>query len=887
MPRPENQLWAYFYKGEKQNKSHFKAYCFGCIKNKAPAHIKNEPALDIKTMKNESWYKQDAGHVLGVKESMVAHILGGERPCNHASEEAKKEATIERNKLRKQGSKRGRDSEDGNTDQGEEDNTRVASSKKRQVVDLREYKQSTLDGKVFKGISIPFNDEQRKAIHVQFLRATLSANLKFNWVEDPEIKTLFEMFQALADDVIPSAKQLSTSLLDAEYELVKEEVKQDVKDKDVVCDGVKDISKNSLTGVNISVDFQPHLIDLYNSTPDKKDGLSMCESFEKMIDSAESVYGCRIVALGTDNDGGSRAGRNLIGERRPWLFTFPCIAHQGQLILHDYLKVNPEANQTAEDATDLVGWFNNHGRVRVIFDEEQLKANHKILSYILANLTRWTTHVISFHRLEEIEQPLRIAALSHRDDVIGAQVGAEKNIRNASALRSAATEHLDLINDNNFWRRLHGVVEDLEPICYATNIFQSDRARPDVVLLAFVGLYLHFKNHTDKQLSLAMTKRLEKRWKSFDQHLLIAALILNPYERLDHFGPDANANPFGLNSLISELYKKYANRPVPDSLDLDEVNDLGEERRKCLQSISTAVTHYLAMTGPFQHWPEQRASWEAIHGNDPIIFWQQMTTDGRTADLAHLSWRRASEHWPEQRASWEAIHGNDPIIFWQQMTTDGRTADLAHFALTLLSIVLNTASNERSFSDLKVKKTRLGNRLGIPKVKKMIKVGGRIRRHHYNAGLRTRRKPRKNHSEERLSTLLHVPRYAEALDGLDSDIDDDLHRRSPLVRSRREWRREFIKWAERARAEDSGDDDDNEPQASTANSQWLPRSLALLFGGKTVEESTLDAYIDRRRTRRQGWSEEALHMELLAQEEGDVIPDDGELEGSGDEYNGN
>ncbi|KAF5366422.1 hypothetical protein D9758_009786 [Tetrapyrgos nigripes] len=617
------------------------------------------------------------------------------------------------------------------------------------------------------------------------------------------------------------------------------------------CDGVKDISKNSLTGVNISVDFQPHLIDLYNSMPDKKDGLSMCESFEKMIDSAESVYGCRIVALGTDNDGGSRAGRNLIGERRPWLFTFPCIAHQrgadvsqGQLILHDYLKVNPKANQTAEDATDLVGWFNNHGRMRVIFDEEQLKANHKILSYILANLTRWTTHVISFHRLEEIEQPLRIAALSRRDDVIAAQVGAEKNIRNASALRSAATEHLDLINDNNFWRRLHGVVEDLEPICYATNIFQSDRAHPDVVLLAFVGLYLHFKNHTDKQLSLAMTKRLEKRWKSFDQHLLIAALILNPYEHLDHFGPDANANPFGLNSLISELYKKYANRPVPDSLDPDEVNDLGEERRKCLQSVSTAVTHYLAMTGPFQHWPEQHASWEAIHDNDPIIFWQQMTTDGRTADLAH-------------------------------------------FALTSLSIVLNTASNERSFSDLKVKKTRLRNRLGTPKVKKMIKVGGRIRRHHYNAGLRTRRKPRKNHSEERLSTLLHVPRYAEALDGPDSDIDDDLHRRSPLVRSRREWRREFIKWAERARAEDSGDDDDNEPQASTANSQWLPRSLALLFGGKTVEESTLDAYIDRRRTRRQGWSEEALHMELLAQEEGDVIPDDGELEGSGDEYNGN
>jgi hypothetical protein len=54
----------------------------------------------------------------------------------------------------------------------------------------------------------------------------------------------------------------------------------------------------------------------------------MCEAFEKMIDRAEAIYGCVVVALGTDNDGGSRAGRELIGSRRPWLFTFPCLAHQ-------------------------------------------------------------------------------------------------------------------------------------------------------------------------------------------------------------------------------------------------------------------------------------------------------------------------------------------------------------------------------------------------------------------------------------------------------------------------------------------------------------------------------------------------------------------------------
>ncbi|KAF5366429.1 hypothetical protein D9758_009742 [Tetrapyrgos nigripes] len=211
--------------------------------------------------------------------------------------------------------------------------------------------------------NMPFTEEQKKIIHAQFLVASVSANVSFDWVEDPKMQKLFMMFRAVAGDVIPSAKELATSFLNKEHQKIEDNVKQQVKGNDVtlMCDGVKDISKNSLTGVNISANFEPHLIDLYNSTPDKKDGTSMCELFEKMNDSAEQSYGCAVIALGTDNDGGSRAGRRIIEEKRPWLFTFPCIAHQGQLVLHDYLKVNPDANATAEDATDLIRWLNNHG----------------------------------------------------------------------------------------------------------------------------------------------------------------------------------------------------------------------------------------------------------------------------------------------------------------------------------------------------------------------------------------------------------------------------------------------------------------------------------------------------------------------------------------------
>jgi len=58
--------------------------------------------------------------------------------------------------------------------------------------------------------------------------------------------------------------------------------------------------------------LQPYLIDLYNSTPDKKDGVSMADLFEAIIDFAERKYGCRVAGLGTDDDSGSKAGWDIM-----------------------------------------------------------------------------------------------------------------------------------------------------------------------------------------------------------------------------------------------------------------------------------------------------------------------------------------------------------------------------------------------------------------------------------------------------------------------------------------------------------------------------------------------------------------------------------------------
>lgn len=83
------------------------------------------------------------------------------------------------------------------------------------------------------------------------------------------------MFWSSAGNVIPSAKCLSASLLAKEDEHVVEEIKDVLKDQEVViscvvhflnlrlhvlmafrCDGVKDVTKKSLTGVVASHDYK-------------------------------------------------------------------------------------------------------------------------------------------------------------------------------------------------------------------------------------------------------------------------------------------------------------------------------------------------------------------------------------------------------------------------------------------------------------------------------------------------------------------------------------------------------------------------------------------------------------------------------------------------------
>jgi hypothetical protein len=210
----------------------------------------------------------------------------------------------------------------------------------------------------------------------------------------------------------------------------------------------------------------------------------------------------------------------------------------------------------AEEATDLIGWVLNHGRVCSIFNDTQAEISvppGKVLAFLVANMTHWTTHFIAFDRLSDLKDAMRQAVISRKQEIISAQIGAEKNRQKRQKLEDDAVAHCELIDDGGFWSRLKSVVDDLEPICLSLNMNQTDMMRPDQALLTFTGIFLYFQKHSKRSVSAGMTKRIAKHWKALDQPMFILALVLNPFEGISCFGDKAAISPFTLNTILLEV----------------------------------------------------------------------------------------------------------------------------------------------------------------------------------------------------------------------------------------------------------------------------------------------------------------------------------------------
>ncbi|KAF8186109.1 ribonuclease H-like domain-containing protein, partial [Mycena galopus ATCC 62051] len=694
-------FWTFFHKGERKNKSHFHSYCKACVQHHlntigATANDITQGAAVFEAGTRSVPDIKSVGATRGEKSAWTAHLIGGQVACSHASDAAKAYATAQRKMTqeKEKGNKRSRS-----------DSTPVPSGTepppKRQQLPSG---QTTLT--TFRRNDMPFSRAEAKALQAQALRAVVSSGSPLRVFEDPEMKILFGMLRSTAPGVMPTGKVVGGRLLDEAAADVEVKIERVMKNKKLGLSYVDHSFFRSSFCRLLTLELS-YLLELIDATALGKDGPSLCEQFGLIIDRVEEKHNCIVIYFTTDADGGSKKGRILLGKKRPWLILPSCWAHQFQLILGDYFKTYDFGALIAEDATALISWINNHSKVRKIFDDSQATISQDrnggriiILAYLVANLTRWTTHFVAFLRLFTLRSALQLAVLQKRSAIIAAEVGAATSTE-AQRLTDDATKFCALIEDASFWSGLETVLGDIEPICLGTNINQKDSTRLDQVLLTITGIYLRFADHPEPEVREKMLARLERRWKDCDQPAFLVALILNHFEKLSCFGPNANMNRIKCSNLVLQVYHRINSRP--------DNEDTPAEKAVKEKQVSKSVMQYLAGTGDFADF-------------DPV--------------------------------EWKQTHSEDPIDVWAAFADSSHLTELCEFAITILHIVANQAGCEHTFSRTKIEQSDRRSRLGLEKTDKRTK--------HQRQGLYKSRKGRKNHKS--IDHLLSVPRYRDLLE---------------------------------------------------------------------------------------------------------------------------
>ncbi|KAH9831451.1 uncharacterized protein C8Q71DRAFT_715432, partial [Rhodofomes roseus] len=226
----------------------------------------------------------------------------------------------------------------------------------------------------------------------------------------------------------------------------------------------------------------------------------------------------------------------------------------------------------AEQANEVIVWLRSRTFLLALLREIQENNGKTPLSVILAALTRWTTHYLSYKRLLDLHTALRIL----KDHPNLHNSGTRDSLRKTD-------EMVEIIDSPVFWHNLARYVliqilnrNHLEPLAIASMITQANHCRLDQVLLTFAWLYLHYKglhDLADATVRSNVLRSIELRWGKCDQDVFIAAVILNPYHRAAPFKPSATTSRASLVLLLVRLYKRFykCDRvPVEFQLEVEE-----------------------------------------------------------------------------------------------------------------------------------------------------------------------------------------------------------------------------------------------------------------------------------------------------------------------------
>ncbi|EXX62405.1 hypothetical protein RirG_162080 [Rhizophagus irregularis DAOM 197198w] len=197
----------------------------------------------------------------------------------------------------------------------------------------------------------------------------------------------------------------------------------------------------------------------------------------------------------------------------------PCFAHQINLCVGEIFKESTEFKITVDRGIRLATYFNNSNHKFFIghLQNQQYETYKKHIAISVPGETRWNSLYNMCVSLLKTQQALQILAINFKPPIVETR-------HQQGETPTLPREIFEIIDSSTFWDQITLINEILDPYCKLLNLLQYDT------------------------LAKRIIGRLEKRWKDWEQPLLLLSYLLHPEYRMNQFNntiSSVNYSAFG------------------------------------------------------------------------------------------------------------------------------------------------------------------------------------------------------------------------------------------------------------------------------------------------------------------------------------------------------
>lgn len=388
-----------------------------------------------------------------------------------------------------------------------------------------------------------------------FAKAVYSSNSPLSLTDNPFWQQFFK--QLRPSYKLPSRHELSTTLLDKEYEEVSQFVNEEIRKADfvtVITDGWSNVRNEGIVSYIVTTPT-PIFYKSIETMENRHTALYISEELVKVIN---EIGAEKVTALVTDNANNMKAAWQIIQTQYAHIFTVGCAAHGLNLLLGDICKIKT-FKMIVSNAKEVVKYVRNKQALLSVFTSKQKmkRGSASACTLKLPAETRWCSTLIMFESLLNGKESLQEAVLIE-------ELNIDREIRK-------------IVLDNDiFWKSIHSLVNVLSPICNGIKKIESDSATlsdvPHVFMTVKESLDSLILTPLQTEEEEAVKTVVETRRIMYCQPIHYAAYLLDPrYFETDLDDKDFRSgvdfiSSFPMNEPTTNILANFAQYKSRDSV---------------------------------------------------------------------------------------------------------------------------------------------------------------------------------------------------------------------------------------------------------------------------------------------------------------------------------